>query len=296
MLSKSLFLRGWQCEKLLWFAARKELPEPSLADEMKFLDGAEVEVQAKKLFPGAVDLFGLSREANLKQSKDLLKEGKTLLEASFQFNDFFIRTDILKPEKSGLFLFEIKAASEPKDEYIPDLAFQKFVLEKLGFKVHKCFILHLNKEYVKRGNINPEELIKKEDVSEKVSLLTNIELKANEFLNTIKNNTPNIPIGKHCNKPRECPLKPVCWSYLPEDNVFLLSNWRLYWKLFNNNILNLRDIPENTALSPKDEIIRKASLSKETFKDRKAIKAFLESLEYPLYHLDFETFQTAIPI
>lgn len=43
-------------------------------------------------------------------------------------------------------------------EHIPDLAFQKFVCEKAGLKIEKCFVIFSNKEFVKDGEINSKEL------------------------------------------------------------------------------------------------------------------------------------------
>jgi len=64
-------------------------------------------------------------------------------------------------------LYEIKSTSKAKPQHIPDLAFQKYVIEKCGLKINKCFLIYLNKEYVKNGEINPKELVIIEEVTEK---------------------------------------------------------------------------------------------------------------------------------
>ena len=70
---------------------------------------------------------------------------------------------------------------------------------------------------------------------------------------------------------------------------------RVYWKLFNEGIKDIKDIPEGTKLSAKDEIIIE-SLDQSPYVSKEHIKHFLKSLNYPLYHFDFETFDTAVPI
>jgi len=59
LLTKSLYMKGWQCPRLLWLAARKLLPEPSLADKMKMEQGGAFEEYAHKFFPKAVNLAGM---------------------------------------------------------------------------------------------------------------------------------------------------------------------------------------------------------------------------------------------
>ena len=43
LLTKSLFMNGEQCTKLLWYAQRKELPEITLSDRHKFAQGRDFE-------------------------------------------------------------------------------------------------------------------------------------------------------------------------------------------------------------------------------------------------------------
>ena len=296
-LTKSLFMSGEQCTKLLWYAQRKELPEITLSDKHKFAQGRDFEKYVKKLFPDGVDLSELKNEDNIKETQKLIEQKKTIFEAGFQFKDLFVKNDILEPVNGGWNLYEIKASTEVKPEHIPDLAFQKYVCEKVGLKINKCFVLFLNKEYAKNSEINPQYLVSKEEVTEKVNEIDNLEEHSKKYLTVFQNKTaPNVSIGKHCNKPHECLLKPMCWAYLPEYNVIQLTNWRQYWKLFEEGILDIKDIPIDVKLSDKDKIIKEASDKNKTVVSKEKIKEFLASLNYPLHHLDFETFDTAVPI
>src|SRR3989344_7000249 len=296
-LTKSLFMNGEQCTKLLWYAQRKELPEITLSDKHKFAQGRDFEKYVKKLFPDGVDLSELKNEDNIKETQKLVDKKKTIFEAGFQFQDLFVKNDILEPTKEGWHLYEIKASSEVKPEHIPDLAFQKYVCEKVGLKINKCFVLFLNKEYAKNGEINPQDLVSKEEVTDKVNEIDYLEEHSKKSLEVFQNKkSPEVPIGKHCNKPHECPLKQMYWAYLPEYNVIQLTNWRQYWKFFEDGILGIKDIPKGTKLTDKDQIITEACDENKTVVAKEKIKEFLASLHYPLYHLDFETFDTAVPL
>lgn len=296
-LTKSKYMKGEQCQRLLWFADRKQLPEVSLADQHKFDQGHDFEKYVYLLFPDAVDLSEFRGKENAEKTQEAVKEKKTIFEAGVQFEKLSIRTDIIESEGDSWNLYEIKSTTKVKKQHIPDLAFQKYVLEKAGLKINKCFVLFLNKEYVKNGEINAKELVSKEDVTEQVGLVKNIEENAKKYLNTLKeDDEPPITISVNCNKPYECPLKERCWGTLPTNNVLHLTNWRQYWKFFHQGIIDIKDIPKETELKPKDEAIRNAVLKCQVVVSEEHIKDFLNTLHYPLYHFDFETFDTAVPI
>ena len=58
----------------------------------------------------------------------------------------------------------------------------------------------------------------------------------------------------------------------------------------------MKDIPEGLKLSPKDEVIRNGAIENKSQINKEVISQFLDSLNFPLYHFDFETFDTAVPI
>ncbi len=296
-LTKSKYMNGLQCLRLLWFADRKQLPEITLFDEHKFSQGHDFEEYVKKLFPESIDLNGLEFKENLEKTKEAVEQNKTIFEAGFMVDNLFIRADLIKPSKNGWDLYEIKSTTKVKEQHIPDLAFQKYVCEKIGLKINKCFVIYLNKEYVKKGEIKPEELILMEEVTEKVDLINNIETNAKTFLRIINQETaPDMHISMKCNKPYPCALKEQCWSTLPENNVLQLTNWRVYWKLMENGIKAIKDIPEGTKLTVKDQIIKEAVDENKVMISKEHIKHFLKSLNYPLYNFDFETLDTAVPL
>jgi hypothetical protein len=296
MLTKSKFMNGLQCHRLLWFANKKLLPKISLSTEHKFSQGHNFEEYVKLLYPNSVDLKNLNFKDNLVKAKELVNERKIIFEASFTIDDLFIRSDLIVPKDNGWDLYEIKSTTKVKDAHFSDLAFQKYVLEKKGLKINKCFVIFLNKEYVKDGDIDPKELIVIEEVTEQVDLIQDIEKNIRLFKQIMfKISAPDVCISQNCNKPYECPLKDECWGTLPEYNVLQLTNWRVYWKLLEGGVEDIKDIPKGTKLNSRDESIIE-SLKNNPFISKEHIKFFLKSLNYPLYHFDFETIDTAVPI
>lgn len=58
----------------------------------------------------------------------------------------------------------------------------------------------------------------------------------------------------------------------------------------------IEEIPEDFAMTPIQWQKVENWKKQHTFIDHEAIAEFLETLTYPIYHLDFETFQQAVPL
>jgi len=296
-LTKSLYMSGQQCPKLLWYSSRNRLPELSLYDQHKFAQGREFEKYVKKLFPDGIDLGNLNHGGNIKETQNLIRQNKAIFEASMVYKNLFFKGDILGPSADGWNLHEIKASTKVKDEHIPDLAFQKYICEKNGIDVKRCFIVYINKDFIKQGNIIPNELVLQEDVTEEVNQIDDIEENSEKYIEIMEQmEPPEVSISKKCNKPYECPLKDECRGNLPGYHVLQLTNWHKYWPLFERGILSIKDIPKDEILSSKDRVIKEAVDENKIIINKDKIRNFLKKLQFPLYYLDFETFDTAIPI
>jgi hypothetical protein len=65
--------------------------------------------------------------------------------------------------------------------------------------------------------------------------------------------------------------------------------------LYKSGIVKLEDISNLAPYSTAQQIQIQAHRTQEPIIDKEAIERFLQTLRYPIYHLDFETFQQAIP-
>jgi hypothetical protein len=93
-------------------------------------------------------------------------------------------------------------------------------------------------------------------------------------------------------------MKKECWAFLPKENsVFdLYRGGQKSWDLFEQKILAIKDIPATFKLNDKQQIQLKCEKTGEIHINKKSIEEFFKNLKYPLYFLDFETYQTAIPL
>ena len=141
LLTKSRYVNGLKCSKWLWLEFNKpeELPQFSKEAQFRFNEGHQIGEFAKSLFPDGVQIKEqLDPIKNDKESKELLKKRKTLFEAGFIHKNgkCYARADILVPVSDDEWdIYEVKGATGVKEQYIHDVAFQKYVYESAGLKI-----------------------------------------------------------------------------------------------------------------------------------------------------------------
>ena len=305
VLSKSTFLMGRQCSKLVWFRynAKDQIPAPDEAQQAVFDQGTKVGELAHQLFPGGMVVATgiINPQEVIAQTQDVIRKRQPLYEAAFSYYGGYARVDILVPVAGNTWdLVEVKSSTGLKEEvHLPDIAFQAFVLTGAGIKLRKCFLAHINGEFVRHGPIDSQKFFTIEDVTKPVSALSrDIEEQIEAMQRVIgAKSHPKIQIGPHCDSPYTCPLHDRCWSFLPKANVFTLyRGGAKSFTLLQRGIQKLADIPADVTLTDNQAIQRAVLLAGQPHIDRPALAAFLSQLKYPVSYLDFETIGTAIPL
>jgi hypothetical protein len=304
-ISKSKYLSGLQCHKLLWFQynAKDHIPAFDAQTQAIFDQGHLVGQLAKKLYPGGIEIAGRVNDFGkiLELSKGALNQRKPLFEVAFKSENAYARADILNPVgKNDWEIIEVKSSTEVKDVNLHDLALQRYAYEGAGLSITKCFILHINNEYVRKGEVEPKKLFTNTDMTVEVeALMKTVRPNLETMVDVIRQKRqPDIEIGLHCNDPYGCPLQELCWKFLPEHNPLTLYYFKKEkaFELIHDGHLDIRKLPESVSLSEKQDIQVSALQSHKPHVDKAGIRDFLDHLEYPVYYLDFETFGTAIPL
>ncbi len=301
-LSKSLYIRGLQCHKSLYL--RKHFPElkddPDAQTQARFSAGDDVGELARDLFPGGVLVPYIENgsAAQIKQTADAMAAGKKVIyEATFDYDGIFVKVDILRKTVRGWQIYEVKSSSTLKEVHKDDVALQYYVLTNLNVPVTKAFVVHLNKTYVRRGDLDLQELFAKADVTREVKAKQGgigTEITAQRKM-LARENPPKIDIGPHCSDPYGCDFTGHCWRHIPDDSVFdLAGNGVDKFALYRERIITLKAVPLDR-LKGKQRQQAETAREKQVIVDREKLAEFLDQLWYPLCFLDFETFSMAIP-
>lgn len=302
LLSKSKYLGGIQCPRLLWTQVNRpaSIPPVDPATQHVFDQGHLVGECARRLYPDGIQIRHDDFMENIHETRRLLAERRPLFEAGILAGRIYSRVDILNPADADEWeIIEIKASTSVKDVHIDDVAFQKHCCEQAGLKIRACKLGFINRHYVRNGDIDPRALFTIEDISTLVEEAgRNIEERVLDLFNTILSTTsPDTSIGRHCLDPYECPLRAGCWAFLPENSVFDLRGGKTkQFSLYEQGIMSIKDIPDGVALSRQQQIQKKCLMTGNTHVELDEIRRFLDGLRYPRYYLDFETVAPAIPV
>lgn len=300
-LSKSLFIRGVRCHKSLHLHKYKpELKDEASDDTEKRVEvGYKIGDLAQKLFPGGkiVPYEGLSHEEQIEMTSSLIADGcKTIYEATFIYNGVFIKADILHKSAEGWDVYEVKASTDVKDYHLDDASVQYYVITGAGLSLSRVFVVHVNNQYVRQGEIEVDKLFCPVDITSTVKDKQSFIMEEIERQRTmLKRDEPVINIGPQCDQFYPCDFIGHCWSHIPENSVFdLKGRAEKKFSLYEQGMVSMFDVPEEY-LSDRQFIQVEAAKKHEVHYDHEAVKEFLDSLWYPIYFLDFETFIEAIP-
>lgn len=280
------------------------MEERSAFQEAILVQGTEVGKLARSLFPHGVLIKADYTELNVAIEHteiELVNNGAPVIfEGAFIFDNVLVRVDILKRNDDGTFdLIEVKSNTSLKKEHLPDCAIQLYVLRNLGIQIRQVCIMYLNREYVRRGELDLSQLFIIQPINNKIKEeLENVPKYLNEIsLVLSKNKEPFWKIGSICNNPYPCEFKKYCWKDVNAKSIHFISRitdkQRQY--LIDIDVNLIQDVPDNFKLSEPQKIQVGCEKSQEKFINYKLINEHLAQLQYPLYFLDFETYGYAIP-
>lgn len=300
-LSKSKYCNGIQCKKMLWLDKYRSNYKEEIDNSRVLDNGNDVHEVARKLFGEDINIkFNENLNNMIIDTKKTLKNDKCVItEASFVYKDNFCSVDILKKDGNNYEMFEVKSSTHLKDIFINDLSYQYYVLTKLGYNIVKAYVVILDSSYIRNGNLELDKLFKKIDCTDKVIELQGIVQNNIDDINKYMNKVdePNDDIGNYCFEPYKCPFFNYCTRYIEKPNVFdirLMSNNKKI-ELYKKNMYCYKDLLNENIHDKYKQQIEFELYNKKEYINKKKIKEFLDKLSYPLYFLDFETFQMSIP-
>jgi hypothetical protein len=299
LLTKSAYITGLQCYKLFWIYQNQRdlMPDVDEATQAIFDQGHEIGNLAKTLYPGGIEInWKAGHRAGINQTAEVIAVRKPIFEAGFQYGQTHARADILVPSIRGKWdLVEVKSSSKAKEEHLGDIAFQKYVYEGAGIRIGRSSVMHINRNYVRRGEVEADHLLTETDVTTDIKpLASEVPAEVRSQLSVMsKSRAPEVDLGPQCDG---CVFYDDCWSFLPERHVFsLYYGKQKSYDLMDQGVLAIKDIPDHYPLTPKQRIQFNCEKTGKPHIDPRKIHTFLNKLTYPLYFLDFETFMAAIP-
>jgi len=304
--SKSRYCNGIQCPKMLWL--KKNMPDEfddSVMNQAILSTGNDVGDLAMGLFGDYTEVpYSESLSEMIPATQKLIDDGvKNICEASFSYDGCFCSVDILRNLGGNkVELYEVKSSTEVKDIYKEDVSYQNFVLSKLGFDVQKVCLVHINNQYVRYGELELDKLFKIVDLTDVAkSKLSEVEDNIAKFREYLEQETePECKVGSQCSSPYDCGYWSHCAVDMPEDGeptVWSISRLRDKQWYYDNGYITFQQIYDAGIL--KGNYLQQVEVELKNLPPQikpKEVSKFLDTLSYPLYFLDFETFNPAVPL
>jgi CRISPR/Cas system-associated exonuclease Cas4 (RecB family) len=292
-LSKTQYQYYRACPEELWLMKHQPDLFPPMNDERLFSinQGNLVDAFVEKLFADKQFLksFKIGKR-KIEFQKRAYTEGYLAIADVVVFDEF---------EPDCIDLFEVKGSKEVKEDYLHDLAFQKFVFEKSGIRVRKTYLVHINPTYVFDGELDAATFFRLPNVSDKVEkLMASTAQTAAEALAYINN--PNEPEAhfKLCTNKLECVFLKKHFPNLPPYTIFDIRNIRekKLNEFLEQNILDIADVPADFPLSDNQRRQVNIAQSQEIVINEKEIRRITEGWQSPFYFLDYETINLVFPL
>lgn len=299
-ISKSQFTLAQQCGKAFYlYRHRKELMEYTVTQEQLMQAGTSFGQLMQQRYQGGVDV---SQEEDFNHrialTNRLLEQAdrpiyEATLTAEVAGVPLLCMVDIMVPTDQGWHLIEVKSGSRLKNQYVADAQFQCFVAQKKGVKVSRLSVLHVNTSYVRQGELDVHALGTLVDIA--IAEVPDISKELAQLLVLDEGEEPQMAIGGHCYSPYICGFKAYCWSDFPKtDNVFKLLSGQKAMSQIEQGIYHLNDV-DPSLFTAKASQRHQAWKNNAWIWNQEKVNAFLEQIKYPVYYLDFETVNPAIP-
>jgi predicted RecB family nuclease len=193
----------------------------------------------------------------------------------------------------------VKSSASLKDEHLDDVAIQYRVLSRCGLDIGSCCLAHVNRSYVFSGGIvDSWRFFRIRNVTRQVEKLQpklTFQLRA-AFTVLSMPTAPDIKPGTHCTHPVTCEFYDHCNPPIPDDHIGYLP--RLHASageaLEELGVESIHDIPDDFPLSERQRLACTSVQTGEPWFNPE-LGVALESLRYPLYFMDFESVNPAVP-
>src|SRR5208282_528917 len=304
-ISKSKFVAGVQClKRLYWQVHEPELAaERDAASEAIFEQGREVGLLARQMFPGGVAVDGSAGlDGAIRTTRELVAnpEVPAIFEGTFENGGVLVRVDMLQRRRDRRWrLLEVKSSTQLKESHLDDVGIQARVVSRSGLDLAASCLMHVNRNYVFQGGpIDVRQFFRIRNLTRRIARLDpklTFQLRA-EFTVLNRPEAPDLPPGSHCTEPVTCEFFDRCNPPRPDDHVGYLPRIQAsaVEELEEIGVESVHDIPDDFPLNERQ---RRACASVQTGEPwfSADLGKELKGLKYPLFFMDFETVNPAIP-
>lgn len=287
-LTKSQFVTYMDCPMHLW------------AQENDLFEDKERNIYLEHLSRQGYIVEDLAEEF-LKQKLEKEYPVGSIIKFQHNLNDgnyeAILDAVITDTQNNTVDIYEIKSSSSVKLKHKYEVTFQH-LLATTQLPVHKTYLIHVNSDYVRQGEVDLEKLFVVEDMTDTIlKFQDEVErerAKAKQLLFETKPPTEDV-----CDSPKTCPCPSLCHTDLPNYSIYDIPDMRKKSIQFQTlKTMGIKDplfIPSDFLLTTYQERYLESLRKRQAVINKQRIREILDELVFPLYFVDYETFGPAIP-
>jgi len=308
-LSKTNYLIWRDCRHNAWLKVHARdiyHAKPLSAFDQAIIEtGNEIDVLARRLFPGGVEM---GRDDFAATAEHIAKRTPVLYQPVFASDTLATACDILVWTGAAYDLYEVKASTSGDDKtakndlFAHDLGFQALLLRRLNAPLGRLMLVRLDSSYVRNGEIDLDALFTREDFTDRVAALLP------DIGDEVARASADLEQPNHLPGPCDCMLKgrsahcttfahtnPDVPDYSVHDIARIGASKKKLADLIERDILAVGDVPDEFELSPIQANQVAVAKSQTPIIDEAAIGGFLATMAQPIAFLDYETYPAALP-
>lgn len=288
-LTKYLYNEYGHCPERFWLRMNDEILE---MDEKAELDPQiqYFRAQNELLQHYALQLLQTKQGCDFEQQKIFETD---IISATADF----VETNHILDKKA---VYEVRNAKFLKSHHIWDLAYIAYVAQQAGEKIAKYYLVHVNADYsYNGGEIEAAQLLEIVDITMKVKQrVYRIAKEIDTALKFAKGSMPATALDLHTCRKKDCAFIRRHHPTLPDNSVYELKgiNKITLQRLLSEGVINILDVPEKYIHSDLQRLQIEMIRGEKPIIDNQRLVAWLGSLRYPLYFLDYEAIMATVPV
>lgn len=318
-ITKSLYLEYLDCPKNAWLKLHKfgELYayfRKTEDEKYRERQGAWTEHYARKLFPGGVEVE--QRNDNVVSSalsaEHIHNKTPVIFQPTFVYDVFLARSDILEydVDYDAWNVYEVKSTTSVKYNHMKDVAFQYIILRACGINVRNIYIMHISKNCISCDPVDVNTLFVTRDVTDDVlscyhAVWQDMTHAKDVLCHQSEHEVPCTCLYK--GRSSHCKTFTYSHPYVPRYSVHDIhrigQTKKKLHELVDSGVLCIDHVPESCRIMQDEKPLAckqqhqiRAYKEQTPYIDVTSIRNELQSLQYPLYFLDYEAYNPAIPI
>lgn len=295
-VTKHDFLTALGCKTRAWYGMRESGSASTPADLLRMQDGQDVHRRAQSLHPDGVFAGSVDKT----KGPILDRASEVIFEAAFSVDGYAARADWIRRVKGGWVIGEIKSSlfsdDGPKHEHLEDLAYTVMLARRAGLPVKGCELVLMNRDW-RLGMPDPDLFVVTDHAPEVMPIVDEFNRLWDQIAPLLLRRSKPSP--HWCWECRDCEyFADRCVGVGIPDPIFQLPRLRenKFTELTAMGVTRISAIPADYELSDSQQGAATAIRTKLPQIDATEIRSALNSLEWPIGYLDFETLMTAVPL